>query len=77
MLHEDTLERTSKLRVIGLSPERMVVRVIQGERQTTPEDWVFPTSRIPEEWMDWEIGKEFELTISEPELDYLRGGGDA
>ncbi len=50
----------------------------QGEflEEDRYEDWIFPISRLPEEWLDWDAGKEFELTISERELEWLQGKRD-
>jgi hypothetical protein len=69
----ETDTRSEKLRIVSVSPERMIVRLVRTESNTTPEDWIFPAERFPEEWLDWEAGKEFELTISERELKWLQG----
>lgn len=65
--------RTEVVRVLSISGECMIVRVVRTESNTAPEDWIFPAERLPEDWSGWEPGKEFELTISGRELDWLQG----
>ena len=68
--------RREKLRVMNLTPECMTVRLVRTESDAAPEDWIFPAARLPDEWLDWESGKEFELEISEQELQWLQGKRD-
>ena len=69
--------RREKLRVMNLSPECMTVRLVRTQAQAAPEDWIFPASRLPEEWLDWKAGKEFDLEINEGELEWLQGKRDS
>jgi hypothetical protein len=72
----ETDTRKEKLRVLSMSGEYMIVRLVRTESNIAPEDWIFPAERLPEEWSEWEPGKEFELTISERELEWLQGKRD-
>jgi hypothetical protein len=72
----ETATRREKLRVVNLSAEGMTVRLVRTESHGAPVDWIFPASRFPDQWLDWNVGKEFELEISERELEWLQGKRD-
>lgn len=63
--------QTEKLRVISVSSERTVVRLVRTEVQGTPEDWSFVTSRLPPKYAV--VGMEFEMVFTEAWLERLKG----
>jgi len=62
---------TEKLRVISVSGERTVVRLVRTETQSTPEDWSLLTSRLRPQY--GVVGMEFQVTCSPAELKRLQG----
>ena len=65
--------RTETLRIVSRSSDFMVVRLVRTDANPIPEDWIFPEDRLPDEWLDWVPGKQFDLTISKRELEWLQG----
>ena len=65
---------TEKLRVVSVSAERTVVRLVRTEKQPTPEDWSLLTSRLPPQC--GVVGMEFQVTSSPAELKRLQGTHD-
>jgi hypothetical protein len=65
--------QTETLRIVSFSSDFMVLRLVRTELNPIPEDWIFPEDRLPDEWLDWKPGKQFDLTISKHELEWLQG----
>ena len=66
---------TEQLRVIEISPEHTIVRLVRTESQPIPENWILVTERLPERFC--EVGMEFSITITPSELEYLKGNRDS
>jgi hypothetical protein len=65
---------TEQLRVIQSSSERTVLRVLRTESQAVSEDWSLLTSRLPIDFRS--VGKEFGMTFTPSELEFLKGNRD-
>lgn len=63
--------RTEELRVISVSGERTVVRLVRTETQPIAEEWTFLTSRLPPQYAV--VGLEFRMTFTPAELEHLMG----
>ena len=62
---------SENLKVLSVSPERTVVRLVRTEADATPEEWSFLTSRFPQQYAV--VGMEFGITCSPQELEHLKG----
>ena len=62
---------SEKFRVISVSAERVVVRLVRTEAEAQPEEWSFLTSRLPSHLAV--VGMEFGITCHPEELDHLKG----
>ena len=67
-------QKTERLRVVGVTPERTVLRLIRTESESPPEEWSLLTSRLPEPL--WPVGWEITMTFTPSELEWLRGEKD-
>jgi hypothetical protein len=67
-------QRTERFRVVGITPERTVLRLIRAESDSPPEEWSLLTSRLPESFSP--IGSEITMTFTPSELAWLRGERD-
>ncbi len=63
---------TEFVRVMSVTPERTIYRLIRTESDATPEDWSLLTSRVPER----PVGTEMKITYTREELEFLRGEGE-
>ena len=68
-LHEEQI--TERVRVVAITPDSTVLRLIRTEAQPTPEDWSLLTSRVGE--VGWPVGTEITMTFTPSELEWLRG----
>ena len=63
--------RTVKLKVISASPDRIVVRPISSQSDSTQDEWDFLASRVPPQYSV--PGMEFEIVVTDAHLKWLRG----
>ena len=61
------------LRVVNVTVERTVVRLVRTESDAAPEEWTFLTSRLPAEYAA--VRLEFEISWSPSFLKRLKGEG--
>lgn len=63
-------QRTERLRIMSVTPEHIVVRLVRTEALRAPEDWVLLSSR----WGSMrEIGTVVTMTFTPAELAWLKG----
>lgn len=63
--------RTIKVRVIGVTSDRVVLKEIGTESQVTPQEWSFLRARLPAAYT--KPGMEFEVIFNSTELEWLQG----
>ena len=64
---------TEQLRVMSVTLERTVLRLIRTEAEAMPVDWSLLTSRVGEAWP---VGAEITMTFTPSELEWLQGRRD-
>jgi hypothetical protein len=57
------------VRVLSVTPERTVLRLIRTEADATPQDWSLLTSRLPRR----QVGTEMTIAFTPSELEWMRG----
>ena len=57
------------VRVLSVTPERTVLRLIRTEVDATPQDWTLLTSRLPKR----PVGTEMTMAFTPSELEWMRG----
>ena len=67
-LHEQPF--TERLRVLSITPERTVLRIVRTEDTAAPQEWVLLTSCLPE---GLQVGAEITVTLTPAELQWMRG----
>jgi hypothetical protein len=65
--------RTEKVRVMSISSDRTVLRVIGSDPNAPLKEWSVLTSRIPSQVP---VDGEVTVTFTEAELDWLKGNRD-
>ena len=60
-----------RVRVVSITPERTVLRIIRTETNQSPQDWCVLTSRLPQPF--WPVGEEISLSLTPLELEFLKG----
>jgi hypothetical protein len=58
-------------RVMAITTDHLVLRLIRTETQTQPEDWVLLISRVGS--VNWRVGTAVTITVTPSELEWLRG----
>jgi hypothetical protein len=79
MQHAGALDRSpdiinATVRIVSVSPERTVLRVVRTETGSIPEEWSVLTSRLPKPF--WPSGSEVDMTLTREELAWLKGERD-
>jgi hypothetical protein len=69
--HRDRSYRRELLRVISVSAERTVVRVVSTDSAAAPEEWSLVTALLPPHIAV--VGLEFRMGFSPTELEHLKG----
>ncbi len=67
-LHEEPIRE--RVRVMTVTPERTVLRLIRTETDPMPEDWNLLTARVGR---TWPVGTEIAIAFTPSELEWLRG----
>jgi len=63
--------RMVELRVMSASPDRIVVRQIGPDSNSSEQEWAFLTSRLPAQYAV--LGMEFGMAVTDAQLKWLRG----
>jgi hypothetical protein len=62
---------TECVRVLSVTPEWTVYRLVRTDSDPVPVDWRLLTDRLPVR----EVGAEFRMTYAPEELEFLKGEG--
>jgi hypothetical protein len=63
---------SERVRVISITEERTVLRLIRTEADATPEDWSLLSLRAPA----LPVGAEIVMTFTPSELEWMKGNCD-
>ena len=66
-LHQEQVRE--QVRVMSITPEVTVWRLIRTEANPTPEDWAVLTSRVPTQ----PVGTELTVVFTQAELEWMKG----